>query len=185
MMCDRWQEFAVAEKLRVAVGTWNVNGGTRIRSIALKHQSLSDWLLDGPTITGAVKEHVSLTIPEYPTYPAYPIIPYPLIPSSPTHFSHHPLPTYPTIPYPLIPASLSYPLIPCYYTSLILFTHLSHHSLPSLSLLFYSPTYPILYPFTLSSHHSLPTHPTPPLPCPSPRSTSPSQTSTPLGSRRW
>ncbi len=43
----------------MAVGTWNVNGGTRIRSIALKNQSLTDWLLDGPIITGAKEEHVS------------------------------------------------------------------------------------------------------------------------------
>lgn len=58
-MCDRWKDYSNPEKLRVAVGTWNVNGGTRIRSIALKNQSLSDWLLDGPKITGAVKDHVS------------------------------------------------------------------------------------------------------------------------------
>ena len=60
MMCDRWKDYANPKKLRVAVGTWNVNGGTRIRSIALRNQSLSDWLLDGPTITGAVKDHVSV-----------------------------------------------------------------------------------------------------------------------------
>lgn len=57
-LCSRWSDFTVVEKLRVAVGTWNVNGGTRIRSIALKHQSLSDWLLDGPRLSGAAKEHV-------------------------------------------------------------------------------------------------------------------------------
>ena len=57
-LCDRWSDFTVPEKLRVAVGTWNVNGGQRIRSIALKNQSLSDWLLDGPTISGAAKDHV-------------------------------------------------------------------------------------------------------------------------------
>lgn len=57
MLCERWRDFTSAEKLKVAVGTWNVNGGTRIRSIALKHQSLSDWLLDAPTLTGVVKEH--------------------------------------------------------------------------------------------------------------------------------
>ena len=62
MLCDRWSDYTIAEKLRIAVGTWNVNGGTRIRSIALKHQSLSDWLLDIPVITGAVKEHVSSLI---------------------------------------------------------------------------------------------------------------------------
>ena len=60
MMCDRWKDFTNPEKLRVAVGTWNVNGGTRIRSIALKNQSLSDWLLDGPSKSGAVEKHVSV-----------------------------------------------------------------------------------------------------------------------------
>ena len=41
------------------MGTWNVNGGRHIRSIALRHQSMHDWLLDGPMLAGAVKEHVS------------------------------------------------------------------------------------------------------------------------------
>ena len=32
--------------MRVTVGTWNVNGGKHFRSIAYKHQSMHDWLLD-------------------------------------------------------------------------------------------------------------------------------------------
>lgn len=57
-MCDRWSDFTTSEKLKVCIGTWNVNGGKLIRSIALKNQSLHDWLLDSPTISGVVKEHV-------------------------------------------------------------------------------------------------------------------------------
>lgn len=56
---DRWSEFTSSEKLRVCIGTWNVNGGKHVRSIALKNQSTTDWLLDGPTISGVAKEHVS------------------------------------------------------------------------------------------------------------------------------
>ena len=58
-VCDRWGEFTSAEKLRVCIGTWNVNGGRHVRSIALKNQSTTDWLLDGPTLSGVAKEHVS------------------------------------------------------------------------------------------------------------------------------
>jgi len=53
-VCDRWSDFTMPEKLRVCIGTWNVNGGRHIRSIALKNQSMHDWLLDGPLITGVV-----------------------------------------------------------------------------------------------------------------------------------
>lgn len=59
-VCDRWGEFTSAEKVRVCIGTWNVNGGRHVRSIALKNQSTTDWLLDGPTLSGVAKEHVSL-----------------------------------------------------------------------------------------------------------------------------
>ena len=43
----------------MCIGTWNVNGGKHIRSIALKNQSTTDWLLDGPSLSGMAKEHVS------------------------------------------------------------------------------------------------------------------------------
>lgn len=56
-MVDRWYHYTVPEKLRVCIGTWNVNGGKHIRSVALrKDQSMHDWLLDAPFIAGAVKE---------------------------------------------------------------------------------------------------------------------------------
>lgn len=58
-MIDRWGEYTTPEKLRVCIGTWNVNGGKHIRSIALRNQSLHDWLLDAPLMAGVVKEHVS------------------------------------------------------------------------------------------------------------------------------
>ena len=32
--------------LRVAIGTYNINGGKHFRSIVYKDVSLSDWLLD-------------------------------------------------------------------------------------------------------------------------------------------
>ena len=61
-MVDRWYHYTVPEKLRVCIGTWNVNGGKHIRSVALrKDQSMHDWLLDAPFIAGAVKEFVSHT----------------------------------------------------------------------------------------------------------------------------
>ena len=36
-------------KLRVGIGTWNVNGGRHIRSVALKNHSMHEWLLDSHT----------------------------------------------------------------------------------------------------------------------------------------
>ncbi|CAI7990552.1 Synaptojanin-1, partial [Geodia barretti] len=56
-MLERWSEYTIPEKLRVCIGTWNVNGGKHIHSIALRNQSMHDWLLDAPFIAGAVKEH--------------------------------------------------------------------------------------------------------------------------------
>ncbi|KAK7576500.1 hypothetical protein V9T40_012786 [Parthenolecanium corni] len=45
-MCTRVQEYTYTEKVRVAVGTYNVNGGKHFRSVVYKDVSLSDWLLD-------------------------------------------------------------------------------------------------------------------------------------------
>nr|XP_018906096.1 PREDICTED: synaptojanin-1 isoform X1 [Bemisia tabaci] len=45
-MCKRYTEFVSAASLRVAVGTYNVNGGKHFRSVVYKDASLSDWLLD-------------------------------------------------------------------------------------------------------------------------------------------
>ncbi|XP_071104406.1 synaptojanin-2-like [Haliotis cracherodii] len=45
-MVQRYKEYTKPTQLRVGVGTWNVNGGKHFRSVAFKHQSVSDWLLD-------------------------------------------------------------------------------------------------------------------------------------------
>lgn len=45
-MCKRSVEFVYPQKIRVAVGTYNVNGGKHFRSVVYKDVSLSDWLLD-------------------------------------------------------------------------------------------------------------------------------------------
>ena len=47
-LCHRWQEYTSVGKLRVGIGTWNVNGGRHVRSIALKNHSMHEWLLDAP-----------------------------------------------------------------------------------------------------------------------------------------
>lgn len=45
-MCKRFPEYVAPRPLRVAVGTYNVNGGKHFRSVAFKDVSLTDWLLD-------------------------------------------------------------------------------------------------------------------------------------------
>ena len=47
----RHPEFTVAKPLRIGIGTWNVNGGKHFRSIAFKHELITDWLLDLPKLT--------------------------------------------------------------------------------------------------------------------------------------
>lgn len=47
-LCQKESEFTRKSKIRISVGTWNVNGGRHFRSIAYKNESLSDWLLDNP-----------------------------------------------------------------------------------------------------------------------------------------
>ncbi|XP_013117384.2 synaptojanin-1 [Stomoxys calcitrans] len=44
-MCKRYNEYVKPMTVRVAVGTYNVNGGKHFRSIVFK-DTLSDWLLD-------------------------------------------------------------------------------------------------------------------------------------------
>ncbi|CAH8535168.1 unnamed protein product [Dicrocoelium dendriticum] len=41
-----YQDFTMPHKLRIFVGTWNVNGGKHFRSVAHKHELVTDWLLD-------------------------------------------------------------------------------------------------------------------------------------------
>ncbi|XP_064600325.1 synaptojanin-1-like [Liolophura sinensis] len=50
-MIERHKEYTRPEAVRICVGTWNVNGGKHFRSIAYKHQSMSDWLLDAGKIS--------------------------------------------------------------------------------------------------------------------------------------
>ncbi|XKL60981.1 hypothetical protein PGB90_008038 [Kerria lacca] len=45
-MCTRFKEYTYTDKIRIAVGTYNVNGGKHFRSVVYKDLSLSDWLLD-------------------------------------------------------------------------------------------------------------------------------------------
>lgn len=50
-MIGRHPDYTVTKNLQVSVGTWNVNGGKHFRSIAYKHELITDWLLDLPTLT--------------------------------------------------------------------------------------------------------------------------------------
>ncbi len=51
-MCQNHFKFTRPKKLRVCVGTWNVNGGKQFRSIAFRNHTLNDWLLDAPKKAG-------------------------------------------------------------------------------------------------------------------------------------
>jgi len=50
LMIQSYSEYIRPVDFRVAVGTWNVNGGKHFRSIAFKHEHITDWLLDLPKI---------------------------------------------------------------------------------------------------------------------------------------
>uniref|UniRef100_A0A663MCQ4 phosphoinositide 5-phosphatase n=1 Tax=Athene cunicularia TaxID=194338 RepID=A0A663MCQ4_ATHCN len=45
-------EFTSFKRVRVATGTWNVNGGKQFRSNILGTSELTDWLLDSPKLSG-------------------------------------------------------------------------------------------------------------------------------------
>ncbi|XP_069684733.1 synaptojanin-1 isoform X2 [Periplaneta americana] len=49
-MCKRYNEYIFPMNARIAVGTYNVNGGKHFRSVVYKDLSLSDWLLDAPRV---------------------------------------------------------------------------------------------------------------------------------------
>ncbi|KAM9635811.1 synaptojanin-1 isoform 2-T2 [Trichechus inunguis] len=51
-MCENFYKYSKPKKIRVCVGTWNVNGGKQFRSIAFRNQTLTDWLLDAPRLAG-------------------------------------------------------------------------------------------------------------------------------------
>ncbi|XP_004628563.1 synaptojanin-2 isoform X2 [Octodon degus] len=53
-MTERQSEFTNFKRIRIAVGTWNVNGGKQFRSNLLGTEELTDWLLDAPRLSGAV-----------------------------------------------------------------------------------------------------------------------------------
>lgn len=54
-MIAKAPEFASTSNIRVSVGTWNVNGGKFFRSVAFKHELITDWLLDLPKISMQTK----------------------------------------------------------------------------------------------------------------------------------
>lgn len=45
-MCKRFSEYTEPISVRIAAGTYNVNGGKHFRSVVFKDIQLSDWLLD-------------------------------------------------------------------------------------------------------------------------------------------
>lgn len=51
-MLTKKEEFTYTSKIRVGVATWNVNGGKHFNSIVFKHQSMTEWLLDCPKLSG-------------------------------------------------------------------------------------------------------------------------------------
>nr|XP_050857592.1 synaptojanin-1 isoform X2 [Vespula vulgaris] len=53
-MCKRYNEYVTTMKLRISVGTYNVNGGKHFRSVSHKDILLSDWLLDAPRYSSSL-----------------------------------------------------------------------------------------------------------------------------------
>lgn len=53
IMSERQFEFTNFKRIRVAMGTWNVNGGKQFKSNILGTSELTDWLLDSPKLCGA------------------------------------------------------------------------------------------------------------------------------------
>ena len=45
-LCKNWSNYTQSGSLRVAVGTYNINGGKHFRSVVYKNVSFDDWLLD-------------------------------------------------------------------------------------------------------------------------------------------
>lgn len=55
-MSKRYTEYTTPFSVRVAVGTYNVNGGKHFRSVVYKDVSLTDWLLDYHLYSGKLVE---------------------------------------------------------------------------------------------------------------------------------
>uniref|UniRef100_A0A8C5PHG1 Synaptojanin-2 n=1 Tax=Leptobrachium leishanense TaxID=445787 RepID=A0A8C5PHG1_9ANUR len=51
-MSERQFEYTNFKRTRVAMGTWNVNGGKQFRNNILSTSELTDWLLDAPKLSG-------------------------------------------------------------------------------------------------------------------------------------
>nr|XP_006007959.1 PREDICTED: synaptojanin-2 [Latimeria chalumnae] len=51
-MCEYQLEYTHFKRMRIAVGTWNVNGGKQFKSNVLSTSELTDWLLDSPKLSG-------------------------------------------------------------------------------------------------------------------------------------
>ncbi|XP_028579612.2 synaptojanin-2 isoform X2 [Podarcis muralis] len=51
-MSEHQFEFTNFKRIRVAMGTWNVNGGKQFKSNILGTSELTDWLLDSPKLSG-------------------------------------------------------------------------------------------------------------------------------------
>ncbi|XP_056646014.1 synaptojanin-1 [Diorhabda sublineata] len=71
-MCRRYTEYTEVLPIRVAAGTYNVNGGKHFRSVVFKDIKLSDWLLDphikcqGSLVdTGFIDAHKSIPVDIY------------------------------------------------------------------------------------------------------------------------
>ncbi|XP_055124212.2 synaptojanin-2 isoform X5 [Symphalangus syndactylus] len=54
-MTERQSEFTNFKRIRIAMGTWNVNGGKQFRSNLLRTAELTNWLLDSPQLSGATE----------------------------------------------------------------------------------------------------------------------------------
>ena len=70
-MAERQSEFTHFRRIRIAMGTWNVNGGKQFRSNLLGTAELADWLLDSPKLSGLAGspgECVQLSRPRGPRF---------------------------------------------------------------------------------------------------------------------
>ena len=62
LMIQSYADYTQPASFRVSVGTWNVNGGKHFRSIAFKHEHITDWLLDLPKIIRSTARGMSMLL---------------------------------------------------------------------------------------------------------------------------